>query len=153
MSIKSNIEIVNRRAQFEFHLLETFVAGIELKGTEVKAIREGKANLGDAFCYFKQNELYVKNLNISGYSLGNINNHEPLRIRKLLLTKRELHRISVKLKERGLTIVPVRIFFNERGYCKMEIALAKGKKTHDKRETIKQKEGKRELDRVMKDRK
>jgi SsrA-binding protein len=153
VSIKSNIEIVNRRAQFEFHLLETFVAGIELKGTEVKAIREGKANLGDAFCYFKQNELYVKNLNISGYSLGNINNHEPLRIRKLLLTKRELHRISVKLKERGLTIVPVRIFFNERGYCKMEIALAKGKKTHDKRETIKQKEGKRELDRVMKDRK
>ncbi len=153
MSLKSNIDIVNRRAQFEFNLLETFVAGIMLGGTEVKAIREGKANLGDAFCYFKQNELYVKNLNISGYSRGNINNHEPLRIRKLLLTKRELHRISVKLKERGLTIVPVRIFFNERGYCKMEIALAKGKKTHDKRETIKQKEGKRELDRVMKDRK
>ena len=92
-------------------------------------------------------------MNISGYSRGNINNHEPLRIRKLLLTTRELHRLSVKIKERGLTIVPVRIFFNDRGYCKIEIALAKGKKTHDKRESIKQKEGKRELDRVMKDRK
>ncbi len=153
MSIKAKIEIVNRRAQFEFHLLESFVAGIQLLGTEVKAIREGKANLSDAFCYFKQEELFVKNLNISGYSRGNINNHEPLRIRKLLLTTRELHRLSVKIKERGLTIVPVRIFFNDRGYCKIEIALAKGKKTHDKRESIKQKEGKRELDRVMKDRK
>jgi SsrA-binding protein len=134
-------------------LLESFVAGIQLSGTEVKAIREGKGNLSDAFCYFRHDELFVKNLNISGYSRGNINNHEPLRVRKLLLTKRELRRLSVKLKERGLTIVPVRMFFSERGYCKLEIALAKGKKTHDKRDTIKQKEGKRELDRVMKERK
>ncbi|GDX48495.1 SsrA-binding protein [Bacteroidota bacterium] len=153
MSIKTNIEVVNRRAQYEFHLLESFVAGIQLSGTEVKAIREGKGNLSDAFCYFRHDELFVKNLNISGYSRGNINNHEPLRVRKLLLTKRELRRLSVKLKERGLTIVPVRMFFSERGYCKLEIALAKGKKTHDKRDTIKQKEGKRELDRVMKERK
>lgn len=153
MSVKSNIEISNRRATYEFHLLETFVAGIVLTGTEVKAIREGKANLGDAFCFFKDNELYVKNLNISEYSRGNINNHDPLRIRKLLLTKRELRRLSTKIKERGLTIVPVRIFFNEKGYCKMEIALAKGKKTHDKRESIKLREGKRELDRVMKEHK
>lgn len=153
MSIKTNIEVVNRRAQYEFQLLESFVAGIQLSGTEVKAIREGKGNLSDAFCYFRHDELFVKNLNISGYSRGNINNHEPLRVRKLLLTKRELRRLSVKLKERGLTIVPVRMFFSERGYCKLEIALAKGKKTHDKRDTIKQKEGKRELDRVMKERK
>lgn len=153
MSVKSNIEISNRRATYEFHLLETFVAGIVLTGTEVKAIREGKVNLGDAFCFFKDNELYVKNLNISEYSRGNINNHDPLRIRKLLLTKRELRRLSTKIKERGLTIVPVRIYFNEKGYCKMEIALAKGKKTHDKRESIKLREGKRELDRVMKEHK
>jgi SsrA-binding protein len=149
-TIKQNIEIKNRRAGFEYILVETFVAGIQLLGTEVKSVRDGKVNIADAFCFFKKDELYVRNLNIAVYDHGNINNHEPLRIRKLLMKGRELKRLAVKVKERGFSIIPIRMFFNEKNICKIEIALAKGKKAFDKRETIKAKENKRELARVMK---
>lgn len=142
--------IKNKRAGFEYELLEKFNVGIMLLGTEIKSIREGKVNMGDAYCFFKKGELFVRNLNISEYSRGTHYNHEPLRERKLLLTKREIKKLLSKTKERGLTIIPVSIFFNERGFAKMEIALAKGKKIYDKRESIKQKESKRDLDRLKK---
>lgn len=140
--------IKNKRAGFEYELLEKFNAGIMLLGTEIKSVREGRVNMGDAYCLFRKGELFVRNLNISEYSRGTHYNHEPLRERKLLLTKRELKKLLYKTKERGLTIIPVSIFFSERGFAKMEIALAKGKKLHDKRESIKQKESKRDLDRL-----
>jgi SsrA-binding protein len=151
VSTKQNIEIKNRRAGFEYILVESFIAGIQLLGTEVKSVRDGKVNIADAFCFFKKDELYIRNMHIAEYAHGNINNHEPLRIRKLLLRSRELERLSAKVKERGYSIIPVRMFFNERNMCKIEIALAKGKKSFDKRETIKARESKRELDRVMRD--
>jgi len=154
MSSKNNQapEIKNKRGTFEYEFVDTFVAGMMLNGTEVKSIRQGKANLADAFCFFKKDDLYIRNLNISQYSHGSDNNHDPLRIRKLLLTKRELKKLSTKVKERGLTIIPVKMFFNERGLCKIEIALAKGKKSFDKRDTIKDRDNKREVQRVMHER-
>jgi SsrA-binding protein len=151
VSIKQNTEIRNKRAGFEYILVESFIAGIQLLGTEVKSVRDGKVNIADAFCFFKKDELYVRNMHIAEYAHGNINNHEPLRIRKLLLKWRELERLSGKVKERGYSIIPVRMFFNEKNICKIEIALAKGKKAFDKRETIKARESKRELDRIMRD--
>lgn len=142
--------IDNRRARHEFHFLQTYEAGILLTGTEVKSIRDSKVNLTDAFCYFKGNELWIKNLHISEYKLGTYNNHNPLSIRKLLLHKAELRKLNTKMKEKGLTIVPHKMYFNERGFCKIEIALAQGKKTFDKRETIKARDNKTELDRLRK---
>lgn len=118
-----------------------------LTGTEIKALRTGKANLKDAFCFFQKKELWVKNLHISEYKKGNHYNHEPLRVRKLLLTKRELKKLQAKVKERGLTIVPVALFVNDRGYAKLEIALAKGKKHFDKRHSIKDKDVSRDIER------
>lgn len=144
------VEVKNRRAEFEFELLEKFVAGVMLLGTEIKSLREGSGNIAEAYCLFRDEELYIKSMNIPEYSHGTYANHEPLRLRKLLLTKRELRRIEAKVKERGLSIVPVRLFISERGHAKIEIALARGKKKFDKRETLKQKENKREMDRVMK---
>ena len=149
---KNTIHIVNRKAKFSYEFLETFTAGMMLHGTEIKAIREGKADLSDSFCAFKKDELYVRNLHISEYSQGNIYNHEVNRVRKLLLTKKELARLQKKIKESGLTIIPYKIFLSERGLAKMEIALAKGKKTHDKRESIKARDDKRTMDRVKKSR-
>lgn len=147
---QKKLEIHNRRASFHYELMETYAAGIVLKGTEIKALREGAGSLNEAFCFMRDGELYIKNMHIAEYSHGNLMNHEVMRLRKLLLTKRELGRIDAKMREKGMAVVPVRLFQNERGYAKLEVALARGKKAFDKRESIKQKDNKRELDRVMK---
>ena len=141
-------EIRNRRVEFEFKLLNTFEAGLILTGTEVKSLREGHANLNDAYCYIRQGELFVRNMFISEYNLGTYNNHDPRRPRKLLLTRNELNKLENKVKEKGFTIVPVRLYFSERGLAKLEIALAQGKKSFDKRHSIKEKDTKRDLDRL-----
>jgi len=147
MAMNNTIKIKNRRASFEYFLVERIVAGIQLTGTEIKSIREGKANLADAYCTFNDMELFVRNMHIAEYSFGTYNNHEPKRDRKLLMNKRELKKLSTKVKEKGFTIIPVSLFINDRGLAKLEIALAKGKHTYDKRETLKQKDSKREIDR------
>ncbi len=144
---KSNVNIVNKRANFEYHINQKYVAGILLLGTEVKSVREGNVNLNDAFCFFKDDELYVRNLQIGIYRQGTHANHEPLRIRKLLLKKAELRKIRSKASEQGVTIVPLKIFFSETGYAKIEIALAQGKKSYDKREDIKKRDVEREIQR------
>ena len=150
MAISSQINIKNKRASFEYHLLDRYVAGLQLLGTEIKSMREGKANINDSFCSFFDDGLYIRNMHIAEYSFGSFYNHEAKRDRKLLLTKRELKKLKEKGEEKGFTIVPLRIFINERGYAKIEIALAQGKKDFDKRETLKERDSKRELDRVMK---
>jgi SsrA-binding protein len=144
---QKQIDIRNKKASFEYFFLENYTAGLVLTGTEIKSIREGKVSLSDAYCYFNKNELYVKNLNISKYDNGTYFNHDPLRERKLLLQKKELKKLLLKLNDVGLTIIPFRIFINESGLAKIEIALAKGKKLFDKRETIKEKDIRREKDR------
>ncbi|CAN5553993.1 SsrA-binding protein [soil metagenome] len=143
----NNIQIKNRKASFEYHFLDTFIAGIVLTGTEIKSIREGKVNLQDAFCVFYGNELWVKQMHISPYTQASHYNHEMTRERKLLLTKKELKKLLAK-NEKGLTIIPIRLFINDRGLAKIEIALAKGKKLYDKREDIKDRDIKREMDRI-----
>ena len=147
--IQKQIEIKNRRASFEFTFLDTFTAGLVLSGTEIKSIRQGKANLTDAYCIFFQDELFVRNMHISMYDEGTHYNHDPLRDRKLLLSKRELSKLLKELKNVGLTIIPTRLFISEKGYAKLNIALAKGKKTFDKRDNIKEKDIKRDMDRAM----
>lgn len=144
---KSNVNIVNKRANFEYHINQKYVAGMLLLGTEVKSVREGNVNLNDAFCFFKDDELYVRNLQIGIYRQGTHANHEPLRIRKLLLKKSELRKIRSKASEQGVTIVPLKIFFSETGYAKIEIAIAQGKKSYDKREDIKKRDVEREIQR------
>jgi SsrA-binding protein len=143
----NNIHIKNKKAHFEYFLLEKFIAGIQLTGTEIKSIREGKANLTDAYCMFVNNELFVKGMHITEYTFGTYNNHEPKRDRKLLMTKRELKKLNLKLKDQGITIVPTLLFINEKGLAKLEIAFAKGKKLYDKRETLKDKDTQREIER------
>lgn len=147
MHRKSDINIKNKKAGFEYYLIETFTAGLQLQGTEIKSIRVGKANLTDAYCTFAGTELFVQNLHIAEYEFGTIYNHEPKRPRKLLLNRRELNKLQTKTKERGLTIIPTLLFINEKGMAKLEIALAKGKHSYDKRETLKKKDQKREMDR------
>lgn len=147
---KRQIEIRNKRASFEYHFLQVFQAGILLTGTEIKSIRKGNANLTDAFCVFKKGELYVRNLFIAEYELGTAYNHEPRRTRKLLLRGSELVKLERKVKERGLTIVPTCLYVNERGLAKLEIALAQGKKSYDKRESLKAKDQSRDLARIKK---
>lgn len=142
------IQIKNKKAGFEYFLIERFTAGIVLTGTEIKSIRAGKASINEAYCAFTANELFVRNMHIAEYEYGTYNNHEPKRERKLLLTARELRKLLTKLNEKGLTLVPTFLFINDKGLAKLEIALAKGKKLHDKRETIKQKDIQRELDRA-----
>lgn len=144
------VEVVNRRASHEFFLTDRYEAGIMLRGTEIKSIRTGNVNLTDAFCTFEDGEIYVRSLFISEYANGTYSNHEPRRTRKLLLRKKELKKLERKVKERGFTIVPYRLYLSERGFIKLEIALAEGKKTFDKREMIKAKDNKRELDRIKK---
>lgn len=146
----NKVNIKNKRATFDYEIQEKFVAGIVLGGTEIKSIREGRASLVDSYCYFIAGELWVKGMNIAEYFYGTFNNHQPARERKLLLHKKELSKLERKTKESGLTIIPIRMFLNERGLAKLEIALAKGKKQHDKRETLKQKDASREMDRVKK---
>jgi len=141
------VDIKNKKATFDYHLIQTYTAGIVLSGTEIKSIRAGKANMVDSFCSFKKGELYVRNMHISPYKMGSHYNHEPMQMRKLLLNKRELKKIEAKSKAKGFTIIPVRLFISDRGFAKLEIALAQGKKQYDKRKSIKDKDQKRELDR------
>ena len=145
-----NISIDNKRATFEYAIVEKYVAGIQLTGTEIKAIREGKAGLVDSYCFFFKDELWIKNMHISEYDKGSYNNHNPTRDRKLLLTKAELTKLQKKVKDQGLTIIALKLFIAESTYAKLDIALAKGKKVFDKREDIKQKDVKRDLDRRFK---
>jgi len=143
------VNILNRRASYEYSFLAKYDAGMMLQGTEIKSIREGNVNMQDGFCAFHSDgSLWVHNLSISQYTLGTYNNHEPKRERKLLLTKKELRQLAGKAVEQGVTIVPIRLFVNDRGFAKLEIALAKGKKLYDKRDDIKAKDQKREMDRA-----
>jgi SsrA-binding protein len=144
----NDINIRNRQASYEFELLDKYIAGLVLMGTEIKSIREGKVNLQDGYCYFNNGELFVKGVNITPYAQGTHYNHEEQRERKLLLKRMELKKLERKVEEKGLTLVPVRLFINDRGFAKLEIALARGKKTHDKRDNIKERDAKRELDRL-----
>lgn len=144
----NDINIRNKRAGFEFELLDKYVAGLVLKGTEIKSIKEGKVNLQDGYCFFNNGELFVKAINITPYTQGTHYNHEAGRERKLLLKRQELRKLEAKVSEKGLTLVPVRLFINDRGFAKLEIALARGKKVHDKRDSIKERDIKRELSRV-----
>ncbi len=141
------IEIKNRKAEYQYELKSKYEAGIKLTGTEVKSIRNGDANLNDAYCYFIKGELYVRSMHISEYKHGSHHNHEPRRDRKLLLKKHELRKLEKHVKEKGQTIIPTRLYINERGLAKLEIALAKGKKVYDKSKSIKEKDQKREMER------
>lgn len=143
----NTVNIRNRQASFEFELLDTYVAGMVLRGTEIKSIREGKVNLQDGYCYFNNDELYVKGITISEYAQGTHYNHEAQRERKLLMKRAEIARIQSKVEEKGLTLIPTRLFINDRGLAKLEIALGRGKKRFDKRQSIKDRDVKRELDR------
>ncbi len=149
-NIQQKISIKNRRAGFDYTFIEKFTAGIVLLGTEIKSIREGKASLVDSYCYFKNDELYIRSLNISIYTEGNLYNHEPTRERKLLLHKQELTKLKKKMQDKGLTIVPTVLFTSDSGYAKVEIAVAKGKKLYDKREDLKTKDLNREMNRKFK---
>ena len=141
------MELINRKAQFEYFFEATYIAGIVLAGTEIKSIRSGKVSFNDSYCNFHDGELFVKNLHISEYAYGTYINHEPMQERKLLLTKRELRKLELKIKEKGYSIIPRKIFFSEKGLAKLEIGLGKGKKLHDKRNTIKERESDREVKR------
>ena len=139
------MEFLNRKAHFEYFFEATYIAGVVLSGTEVKSLRAGKVSFNDSYCIFDKGELYVRSLHISEYSFGTMTNHEPLQERKLLLNKRELHKLESKIKEKGYSIIPVRICFSEKGLAKIEIGLGKGKKLYDKRNTIKERESDRDI--------
>ena len=143
-------EISNRQAYFNYHIENKYVAGIVLLGTEVKSIRDGKVSFNDAFCIFDKGELWLRGMYIAEYSHGTVNNHIAVHDRKLLLSKRELGRLQASLREKGLTLVPLKIFFNEKNFVKVEIGLGRGKKLHDKRESIKARETDREIKRYLK---
>jgi SsrA-binding protein len=148
---KSPVQIKNKKAAFEYFFIEEFTAGIVLTGTEIKSIRLGKASLVDTYCTIIGNELWVKGMSISPYFYGSYNNHEMKRDRKLLLTRRELQRLASATKQTGYTIIPTLVFIDQNGRAKMDLALCKGKKAFDKRQTLKEKEDRREMDRAMKD--
>ncbi len=143
-------EMNNRQAYFNYHIEDKYVAGIVLLGTEEKSVRDGKVSFNDAFCMFEGNELWVRGLYIAEYSHGTMNNHIAVHDRKLLLTKKELSRLQIKMKDKGYTIVPLKVFLNEKNLVKVEIGLARGKKLHDKRETIKQRDTEKEIKRYLK---
>jgi SsrA-binding protein len=145
--MEKSVNIRNKRASHEYFLIQEVTAGIQLTGTEIKSIRDGTASIADAYCTFTGSELFVRNMHIAEYSFGTHYNHEPKRDRKLLLTKRELKKLATKVKERGFTIIPVLLFINEKGLAKLNIALARGKHAYDKRETLKQKDHQREMER------
>jgi SsrA-binding protein len=146
-----NINIQNKKARFEYEILDKYTAGIVLTGTEIKSIRESKASIAESFCEFNDHgELFVINMSIEEYTYGKYSNHRPKAERKLLLNKRELRKLEKEVKNSGLTIVPLRLFVNEKGFAKLDIALAKGKKLYDKRESIKDRDNKRDLDRIKK---
>lgn len=149
--MQKNINIQNKKARFEYEILDKYTAGILLTGTEIKSIRQSKASIAESFCEFNdRGELFVINMSIEEYAYGNYQNHKPKAARKLLLNKRELRKLEKEVKNVGLTIVPLRLFINEKGFAKLDIALAKGKKLYDKRETIKDRDNKRNLDRIKK---
>ena len=150
MLMQNKINIKNKRAYFDYEILEKFTAGMALTGTEVKSIRMGKVSLTDSYCYIRDGEIFIKGLQIPEYKYGTYNNHEPGRDRKLLLNKKEIKRLTRKTKETGNTLIALRIFFSSTGYAKLEMALARGKKQYDKREAIKQKDTKRQLERLQK---
>lgn len=145
---QKKIHIVNRKARFEYNLLNKYTAGIKLWGTEIKSIRLGDAQINEAFCQLKNGELWIVNMYINEYAFGSYTNHRPTQVRKLLLQKKELKQISKKISEKGFTIVPLKVFISERGFAKIEIAVAQGKKIHDKRQTMKERDNKREMDRI-----
>ena len=145
------ISILNRKARFEYELLEFFTAGLQLQGTEIKSLRGGDANLAEAYCYEKDGEVWVTGMFIAEYSYGSYLNHEPKRLRKLLLNKKEINTIADALQDVGITIVPLKLFVNNKGWAKIDIALARGKKLHDKRHDLKAQDDKRQMDRAMKD--
>jgi SsrA-binding protein len=144
------VNIRNKRATFDYDILEEYLAGVVLYGTEIKSIRMGKASMVDSYCYFADGELWIRGVNISEYSWGTCNNHVPKRDRKLLLTKKELAKLSRSLQDKGLTVVGLRLFINERGLAKIAIGLARGRKSYDKREYLKANDAKREMDQAMK---
>jgi SsrA-binding protein len=145
MRKKSNILIKNKKAYFEYFIIDEYVSGIQLLGTEIKSIRNGKVSISESYCSFINNELFLINSFINEYEFGNLRNHDAKRNRKLLLTKRELRKLKVSISEKGLTIIPLSMFINDKGLCKVKIGLAKGKKEHDKRDSIKDRDIKREL--------
>ncbi len=146
--ILNQVNIRNKKASFSYELLEKFVAGMVLTGSEIKSIRQGKASLQEAYCVLHGSELFIRSMNISMYKDAGANNHDPIRERKLLLNKKELKKIRKKLDEKGLTVVPLRLFINDRGLAKLEVSVAKGKKIYDKRNSIKEKDQKRDLSRL-----
>ncbi len=147
---QKKINIQNKKAGFEFEIIDRYEAGIVLRGSEIKAIRNGGGSISEAFCVMRDGELFIKNMNIPEYSHGGYANHKPDTLRKLLLTKRELGRIDAKIREKGLSVLPLRLFMSDRGFAKLEIGVGRGKKKFDKRESLKQKDTKREVDRVLK---
>lgn len=150
MADYKNINIRNKRATFDYEILEEYIAGIVLVGTEIKSLRLGKASLVDSYCYFERGELWIRNVNIAEYTWGTCNNHIPKRDRKLLLNRKELVKLQRSLQDRGLTVVGLRIFINDRSLAKVAIGLARGRKAYDKREYIKENDARREMDKAMK---
>jgi SsrA-binding protein len=149
--MQKTINIQNKKARFQYEILDKYTAGIVLTGTEIKSIRSSKASIAESFCEFSENgELFVVNMTIQEYAFGNYYNHKPKATRKLLLNKKELKKLNKEVQNTGLTIIPLRLFINDKGYAKLDIALAKGKKLFDKRETIKDRDNKRNLDRIKK---
>ena len=147
----NQITIKNKRASFDYELLETFTAGLVLTGTEIKSIRLGKASLVDTFAIVENGEVWVKNMYVAEYFFGTYNNHAPRRDRKLLLNRKEIRRLQTAAKDRGFTLVPTRLFINERGLAKLVLAIARGKKEYDKRQSIRERDDRREMDRMFKD--
>ncbi|MDR0541603.1 MAG: SsrA-binding protein SmpB [Dysgonamonadaceae bacterium] len=150
MALQNNIVIKNKKASFDYEFVETFIAGIVLTGTEIKSLRLGKAGLVDSYCVIIRNELWVKNMYIAEYFYGTYNNHEARKDRKLLLNRKELNKIEQLSKNTGFTVIPAKLFINEKGLAKLVIAVAKGKKAYDKRQSLKEKDDKREMDRMFK---
>ena len=144
------INIKNKRARFEYHLLDTFIAGIQLSGTEIKSIRRNKASILEAYCIFSKGEMWIRNMHITEYENGSCDKQSPRSDRKLLLKRKEINKIEKFLKDKGNTVIPLKVFISEKGWAKMEIALAQGKKLHDKRHDLKEKDDKRDMDRAMK---
>lgn len=148
--MQKRINILNKKAKYEYEFLDRYTAGIVLQGTEIKSIREGKARIAESFCQFIESELFVVNMNVDEYSHGSYYNHKPKRERKLLLNKKELKKLKDKVKDKGLSIVPTKLFIDDNGFAKLNIALSKGKKTHDKRQDLKEKDAERSMDRAKK---
>jgi SsrA-binding protein len=148
--VHQRINIQNKKARFEYHLIETYTAGIKLTGTEIKSIRSGKASIMEAYCVFVSGEIWLRNMNISAYTNGSFNVHKLRRDRKLLLNRQEIDKIEKFLKDKGNTLIPVKMYISDKGWAKMNIACAKGKKLHDKRQDMKDKDDKRDMDRAMK---